>query len=272
MTQKKFNPYAILGLDKAKSPSDQEITRAYRLKALHHHPDRNPDGAETFKIVGEAYSILHDPTKKALYDQHGVIDGDSVGAASTAENSFDIAQRIADFYEAYRGSTEEKEDLTAAFATAKGNFGTIIREIALFDNGRDGEVDRIHQVLQSIIENSGQTHSTSTTRWAKTTTPEAVEKINRAMKKERKEAEQAIQEIHGDDFEGGKDHHRKSRESGGSLQALILQRQQDSFASMMSNLEAKYGSGKNSKKKEKRSVREGDDDLSSRKKKGARTL
>ena len=64
--------YEILGLDR--TASADEIKRAYRKKAMELHPDRNPDNpdtAEQFKDVGEAYEVLSDADKKARYDRYG---------------------------------------------------------------------------------------------------------------------------------------------------------------------------------------------------------
>lgn len=64
--------YEVLGL--SKSASADEIKRAYRTLAKKYHPDANPgdkDAEAKFKEVGEAYSVLSDPDKKAKYDQYG---------------------------------------------------------------------------------------------------------------------------------------------------------------------------------------------------------
>lgn len=61
--------YAILGVDK--NASDTDLKKAYRRQALVFHPDKNPDNpeaAEKFKDVGEAYEILSDSQKRARYD------------------------------------------------------------------------------------------------------------------------------------------------------------------------------------------------------------
>ncbi|KAF2718677.1 DnaJ-domain-containing protein [Polychaeton citri CBS 116435] len=61
--------YDALGI--SSSASADEIKKAYRKQALKNHPDKNPNGAEKFKEVSEAYEILSDPEKKKNYDNYG---------------------------------------------------------------------------------------------------------------------------------------------------------------------------------------------------------
>lgn len=64
--------YKTLGV--GRSASADEIKRAYRKLANKHHPDKNkdnPDAAEQFAKVGEAYEVLSDKDKRAKYDRLG---------------------------------------------------------------------------------------------------------------------------------------------------------------------------------------------------------
>ncbi|XP_060517347.1 dnaJ homolog subfamily C member 7 [Cylas formicarius] len=71
---KRKDYYKILGVDKGASEDD--IKKAYRKRALVHHPDRHAHATDLekkeqekkFKEIGEAYGILSDPKKKARYD------------------------------------------------------------------------------------------------------------------------------------------------------------------------------------------------------------
>src|SRR5215475_6921190 len=64
--------YEVLGVDRAAGAED--IKKAYRKLAVKFHPDKNPDhkvAEEQFKELGEAYEVLSDPQKRAVYDQYG---------------------------------------------------------------------------------------------------------------------------------------------------------------------------------------------------------
>lgn len=71
---KRKDYYKILGI--GKHASDDEIKKAYRKRALVHHPDRHSAATDAekkeqevkFKEIGEAYAILSDPNKKARFD------------------------------------------------------------------------------------------------------------------------------------------------------------------------------------------------------------
>jgi len=67
--------YEVLGVDK-NAPAD-EIKKAYRKLARQYHPDVNkddPNAAEKFKEVSEAYEVLSNDQKRAHYDQYGHVD------------------------------------------------------------------------------------------------------------------------------------------------------------------------------------------------------
>jgi curved DNA-binding protein len=64
--------YALLGVDKAATA--EQIKKAYRTLAKQLHPDLNPDNpeaAERFKEINEAYAVLGDAEKRQEYDQMG---------------------------------------------------------------------------------------------------------------------------------------------------------------------------------------------------------
>jgi len=64
--------YEILGV--SKSATKVEIKKAYRRLAMKYHPDKNPgdkEAEEMFKKINEAYQVLSDDEKRAIYDKYG---------------------------------------------------------------------------------------------------------------------------------------------------------------------------------------------------------
>lgn len=65
--------YNVLQVPKA--ATDVEIKKAYRKLAMKFHPDKNPDlpeeAASKFQEIGEAYDVLSDLEKRAIFDQFG---------------------------------------------------------------------------------------------------------------------------------------------------------------------------------------------------------
>lgn len=65
--------YEVLGV--SRGASEQEIKKSYRKLAMKYHPDKNPGdkaAEDKFKTAAEAYAVLSDKEKRAIYDQYGV--------------------------------------------------------------------------------------------------------------------------------------------------------------------------------------------------------
>lgn len=64
--------YEVLGI--SRNATEKEIAEAYRKLALKYHPDRNPGDEEAvnkFKEASEAFEVLSNPEKRAVYDRYG---------------------------------------------------------------------------------------------------------------------------------------------------------------------------------------------------------
>jgi molecular chaperone DnaJ len=93
--------YEVLGV--AREATDQQIKSAYRKLAMQYHPDRNPgdkQAEEKFKEAAEAYAILADSERRALYDRFGHAGVSGAGAGAGA--GFDPTI-FADFSDIFAG-------------------------------------------------------------------------------------------------------------------------------------------------------------------------
>jgi len=81
--------YEFLGV--ARDASGDQIKSAYRKAALKWHPDRNPEhkkeAEEKFRVASEAYSVLSDAQKRAVYDRYGHAGLNSRGFETGGFNS-----------------------------------------------------------------------------------------------------------------------------------------------------------------------------------------
>lgn len=88
--------YEILEVDR--NATSEEIKRAYRKQAIKYHPDKNQGNSEAeakFKEVNEAYQVLSDEQKRAVYDRYGRAGLENGGGFS---GSFDDLAEIFDSF------------------------------------------------------------------------------------------------------------------------------------------------------------------------------
>lgn len=117
-----------------KSADKKTIKQAYRQKARKFHPDVNKEAGaeETFKKIGEAYEVLSDDNKRAIYDRYGEAGlkggmggfGGAGGAGVDFSNPFDL-------FESFFGS-----------GMSGGGFGGASRASAQRTRAYQGEDER----------------------------------------------------------------------------------------------------------------------------------
>ena len=75
-TTRRKTHYEILGVKQTASPED--VKRAFRRRAMRHHPDRNPNDPKAhakFNRISEAYEVLSDPGRRQIYDLALTLEG-----------------------------------------------------------------------------------------------------------------------------------------------------------------------------------------------------
>jgi molecular chaperone DnaJ len=97
--------YDVLGIGK---DADQgSVKSAYRKLALKYHPDRNQGNSEAeemFKEASEAYEVLSDQEKRAVYDQHGHAGlGGNFGGGGFEWSDFSHASDFQDIFDNFFG-------------------------------------------------------------------------------------------------------------------------------------------------------------------------
>jgi DnaJ family protein C protein 9 len=144
--------YEILGLDK--SASEGEIKKAYRVRALQCHPDKDPseEAKLNFQKLVAAYNVLKDPESRRLYDESGFIEGEGFDkAAEFFRTKFGriSEQDIADFEKRYKGSAEEVEDVKQYYLSNKGDISKLLEWIPLSE---PEEIDRFLAIVDNLIK------------------------------------------------------------------------------------------------------------------------
>ena len=71
MATTKQDYYDVLGVSRNATP--EAIKKAFRRLAMKYHPDRNNshDASDRFKAINEAYEVLADQERRAMYDRFG---------------------------------------------------------------------------------------------------------------------------------------------------------------------------------------------------------
>ncbi len=140
--------YEILGVERSAAVAD--IKKAYRKLALELHPDRNPGDAtaeDKFKEASEAYGVLSDQQKRAMYDQfgHAGMSGQGQGFNDVQDIFSQFGDIFSDFFggggspfgrRARRGGPERGADLrTGVRLSLKDAALGVKREISLAHPG-----------------------------------------------------------------------------------------------------------------------------------------
>jgi len=111
--------YEILQVERSADKST--IKKAYRKMAMKYHPDKNPGdkkAEENFKAVNEAYQVLSDDEKRAIYDRYGKegLEGHGGGSRGFSGGFDDLGSIFEEmFSSSFSGGRSRRERKTYSY-------------------------------------------------------------------------------------------------------------------------------------------------------------
>lgn len=158
--------YTILGVGRNANP--EEIRRAYRTMAKTYHPDVNHGDAAAdarIKAINEAYEVLRDPEKRALYDRFGHAGVGRVGSATRGgAGGYDFGD-LGEIFEQFFGFGSRARPNQAQAPQRGADLRTRLKlsfEEAVFGAPRPVEI--LRQEVCSACRGSGAAAGTQPTR------------------------------------------------------------------------------------------------------------
>ncbi|GJJ08268.1 hypothetical protein Clacol_002478 [Clathrus columnatus] len=144
--------YDLLGV--SSRATEDEIRKAYRKKAIQHHPNPDkPDAAKDFQEIAAAYEILSDPDSRAAYDRLGVEGMAQSNGAPTMDEDF--MENL--FGGGIRFGFDFGTGAGARRRPSKGEDSVIPYDVTLEDlyNGKSVKMVMEREVVCSICKGSG---------------------------------------------------------------------------------------------------------------------
>ncbi|KAK4099813.1 DnaJ-domain-containing protein [Parathielavia hyrcaniae] len=268
-----IDPYEVLGLEQ--TASADQVKSAFRKAALRTHPDKAPhdqkdQATQRFQQVALAYAVLSDPARRRRYDETGstsaavfVDDSDGFSWCDFYREQFRDAvseDAIAQFAARYKGSGEERADVLAAYAEARGDMDAVYERVLLSSVLEDDA--RFRAVIDAAVEVGEVPRFDAYAKESKKSRQARV----KAAKSEAHEADELAREL--GVYEklrgsaGGKK--KKGAKDAEADLAALIQRNQASRAGALDALAEKYGAAPAAKggKGKKRNAKELEPDIS----------
>lgn len=107
----------------SKDATQEQIKKAYRQKSKQYHPDINPDGADKFKEISEAYEVIGNVEKRKNYDN------------PQRQNPFgDFNDPFASFFDRFRNNFNGPQKIITVNLTPEEVFKGVKKEIVFQKN------------------------------------------------------------------------------------------------------------------------------------------
>ncbi len=134
--------YEVLGVERG---ADKDtLKRAFRKLAQKYHPDVNktPEAEAIFKEVNEAYQVLSDDQKRAVYDRFGHDGLQGAGYNDFSGGFGDLSSIFEEIFGGFGGSTSRSRRTPRAGADLRVDV-TLTFEEAVFGTERDLDIPRL---------------------------------------------------------------------------------------------------------------------------------
>ncbi len=165
--------YEILGV--SKDASKEEIRKAYRQLVRKWHPDKHKDDARKdaenkFKEIQEAYEVLSNPKKKAMYDKFGYVGDQSYqpsgsGRTTGGTGGFfdDVFGDFQDVFDVFFGTQRSRTGAGTRQQSIKGEdvHARIDVELSEVVNGKTTYLEYDRKVQCSSCNGTGAENGTS---------------------------------------------------------------------------------------------------------------
>ena len=138
--------YELLGVPRGSD--ERQVKKAFRQLARELHPDVNrhdPEAEEKFKEAAEAYEVLSDPERRAVYDRYGWEGLDSRGYATQSQGFGSFS----DIFEAFFGGTDIfGGGFGGRAGPVQGADAEVAVEVSLEEAARGQTVEVTYEVIQ----------------------------------------------------------------------------------------------------------------------------
>ncbi len=124
--------YEVLSVEK--TADGDTIKKSFRKLAMEYHPDRNhgsEEAAEKFREANEAYAVLSDGEKRAIYDRHGHAGLNQMGGGGGGFQGVDLSDLFGNIFDMFGGGRQQRHQGPAGGRDIQAIIDIALKEAAL---------------------------------------------------------------------------------------------------------------------------------------------